>query len=639
MKKRFIKLLFSALLLAGLISYGQTRKLNKANKQYDGFAYIDAAAIYLQVAESGYQSEELFQKLGNTYYFKANYQEAARWYKALFALNNGGSEFEYFLRYSQSLKALGLEKEAERMFDTYLNKSGVLSDEFSSSLDYLTIIRENSNRYDIEPLPLNSEGTDYGGFLYEDTFYFASTRNLKHRPAIDAWNKEPFLDIYSVAYNREGKTYGEVEPVEGDVNTKFHESSAAITSDGKTLYFTRTNNTPRIKKSKKEKVQLKIYRATKVDGEWTNIEDLSINGDNYSNAHPALSPDDKVLYFASDMPASIGQTDIFSVAINENGSLGKPINLGPEINTRGRESFPFITNGYELYFSSDGHFGLGGYDVFYMDLKKQGMQLLNVGGPVNGPADDFAFSINTEDKTGFFSSNRDQIDNIFSFKETKPISQLLEASLSGKITNEESADPIANATIEIINKDTGLSETIKSDENGRYMAIINKFEPHTVRISKKGYDTTDKFIGKGQDSYQADFQLTRNVFELSENADLAKMLNIQHIYFDFDSAVIRDDARVELEKVVAAMQQHANLQVDVRSYTDSRADDAYNLLLSDKRAKATIDYLVSRGINEDRLSGKGYGETQLLNNCDNNTKCSDAEHQKNRRSEFIISAI
>lgn len=628
----------SMTLLFVLISNAQESKLKKANQKYDDLSYIDAAKVYLQVAESGYKSEELFKKIGNTYYFKADYKDAEKWYGELYKLNSKTLETEYLLRYSQSLKAVGKEKKAEHVYDQFLNASGILNKEFSSSSDYLKIIEENSNRYNINPLPINSNNVDYGAFMHENTIYFSSTRNLKKRRSVDVWSNEPFLDIYSVHYNKDENTYDEPVAIKGDVNNRFHESSPAITKDGKTMYFTRTNSTPRIKTNKKDKVQLKIYRATKVGDEWTNIEDLSINGDNYSNVHPALSPDENTLYFASNMPLSIGQTDIFSVAINKDGSFGKPKNLGPKVNTKGRESFPFITNNYELYFSSDGHFGLGGYDVFYMDLKATGKQLLNVGMPVNGPTDDFAFSINNHTKTGFFSSNRTEVDNIYGFTETKSIKELLEAVVTGVVTDKATGLPIAYATLTINSDDNTIKYDIAAKEDGSFSTTINKFKAHTITVKNKGYDTTDAFIAKGEDAYQVDIQLVQNVFEISADAmsDLAKMLNTSHIYFDLNKSSIKKEAEIELEKIIAVMKQYPNLRIDVRSHTDSRANDSYNMILSNKRAKATINYLITRGINKDRLTGKGYGESQLLNGCKNGTTCTEAQHQENRRSEFIV---
>lgn len=474
--------------------------------------------------------------------------------------------------------------------------------------------------------------------MQENMLYFSSTRNLNKRTGIDVWSDEPFLDIYSVSYSENEDIYGKPMTIKGDVNTKFHESSPVITKDGQTLYFTRTNSTPKIKMGKNEKVLLKIYRATKVGDKWTNVEDLSINGDTYSNAHPVLSPDENTLYFTSNMPSSIGQTDIYSVSINEDGTFRKPKNLGPKVNTKGRESFPFITDDYELYFSSDGHFGLGGYDVFYLDLKVSGRQLLNVGMPVNGATDDFAFSIDNDTKKGFFSSNREKVDNIYRFVETKLIKELLEAEITGVITDKVTGLPIGNATLSIISDDGAIEYDVITKEDGSFSTTLNKFKSHTITIKKEDYDTTDTYVARGEDLYKVNIELVQNVFEIGGDtmSDLAKMLNTSQIYFDLDKSRIIQESEIELEKIIAVMQQYPSLKIDVRSHTDSRANDAYNMNLSNKRAKATINYLISKGIDKNRLTGKGYGETQLINKCKNGVKCTESMHQANRRSEFVI---
>ena len=620
-----------------LIGTAQETKLKKANQSYDDFAYIDAAKVYVQVAESGYKSEELFKKLGNTYYFKANYTDAEKWYQELYKLNNDIGT-EYLLRFSQSLKAVGKEKKAEEIYDKFLNKTGVMNEGLSSSSDYLNIIAKNSNRYHIKALPINSDDTDYGAFVQDGVLYFSSTRNLKGRRGVDVWSNEAFLDIYSADYNKEEETYGSPVALKGDVNTKLHESSPVLTKDGKTMYFTRTNATPRIKSDKKEKVQLKIYRATKVGKKWKNIEDLSINGDNYSNVHPVLGPNGKRLYFSSNMPSSLGQTDLFYATINSDGTLGKPKNLGPKINTKGRESFPYITEDNELYFSSDGHFGLGGYDVFYIDLKTTGMQLLNVGMPINGPTDDFAFSIDNTTKKGFFSTNREEVDNIYGFTETRPIYEILEAQLTGVVTDSDTGKAIKNVDIEINSIDKNNGYRLTTDENGGYATTINRFMPYTITVSKKDYDTTDGFIDKGQNEYRKDFQLMRNVLAVntSDRVDLSGILNIEQIQFDFNSSYLRNKSKVELEKISVVMKQRPKLKIEIFAHADSRGGDNYNIWLSERRARRARQYLIKSKIDPSRIIFKGYGESRLLNNCGDNVDCTVEEHQQNRRIEFII---
>ena len=618
-------------------SFAQQGKLDRAGKKYGQLAFIDASKIYLNVAESGHKSVDLFKKLGNTFYFNANYEDASKWYGELFALTEQIDPV-YYIRYSQSLKAIGNEEESSKWFDKYLQRVGVADKRYKNTTDYLEIIEENSNRYRMEHLSLNTEGMDFGATVHDGHLIFSSTRDsgavFKRR---SAWDGLSFLDLFESELKEDG-TFGKPKKLKGDINTRGHESTAIYTKDGKTMYFTRSNNTPRIKLTKTDAQQLKIYRAHLVAGKWTDVEDLSINGDTYSTAHPALGPAENKLYFVSDMPTSIGQTDIYVVRINADGSLGKPVNLGERINTKGRESFPFVTDDNELYFSSDGHFGLGGYDVFYTQLGNSSFgTLINVGKPINSSFDDVAFVMGN-DKKGFVSSNRpggNGFDDIYGFIETKDIKEILKSRIHGIVVDKQTKAPLRNARIEILDEDNKRVVELRTDSKGYYEEKVDISKNYNIRASLQHYDGDHAYSHKGTEDREHNFELSRNAIGVGEGDDLAKILNII-IYFDLDRSHIRPDAAVELEKIVAAMKQHPNLKINIGSHTDSRASDSYNRALSERRARATVDYLVKKGIQRTRLSGRGYGESKLLNNCANGVPCSEREHQLNRRSEFII---
>ncbi|MCX2678367.1 OmpA family protein [Galbibacter sp. EGI 63066] len=639
--RRYIALLFFSFMLMG--SYSQERKMQKAYKKYNQLAFINASEIYEEVAQKGYRSAELFKKLGNTYYFNARYQEASKWYGELFGMEET-VEGVYYLRYAQTLKATGKDKQAREFFDTYIEKAGIEKEGLLTASDYLKIIEKNSGRYDMETLPFNTDGIDFGVAIGNGKLLFASTRDtgtvLKRK---SAWDGLTFLDLYEVPVNDNGE-YGDIKKLEGGVNTRFHESSPCITRDGKTMYFTRNNTTPGMTKEKDQTKHLKIYRASFKEGRWGNIEDLSINGDHYSTAHPALSPAEDKLYFISDRPEAIGATDIFMTAIHADGSLGKVENLGEKINTKGRESFPYVTARNELYFSSDGHFGLGGYDVFYVQFKNNGPgNLINTGRPVNSEMDDFAFTIDTETHKGYVSSNRPEgkgYDDIYAFTEHKDIRDLLRSRIYGQVRDKDTKEPLAGSIITLLDHETGAEEiTTHTDSLGNYEVETDRFVSYRVRASREQYSTDETFAPEGKEEQELNFELKRNEYDLLEGDNLAVMLGIKDIYFDFDKWNIRPDAEVELQKILVVMKKYPQLRIDIRSHTDSRGDDAYNLLLSDRRARSTMQYLIDRGIALGRLSSKGYGESELLNKCVNGIKCSEEEHQQNRRSEFIASKL
>ena len=397
---------------------------------------------------------------------------------------------------------------------------------------------------------------------------------------------------------------------------------------------------------------MKIYRATLLvnkekDSTWTNITELPFNSDSYQVANPALSNDGKTLYFASDMEGTLGLSDIFKVAVNEDGSFGTPVNLGPEINTAGRETFPFVSAKDELYFTSDGHPGLGGLDIFITKIPKEGpfKEVLNVGEPANTPKDDFALIINTDTKKGFLSSNRDGgegSDDIYKFIETREIEFLCEQLLVGIVTDAETGAILPNTKLTLFDeKFTKLKETT-SDAEGKYdFGAVECGKKYYVRAVLPAYTTKEVpvIITKESGKTELPIELESAVKKAIVGDDLGKLLELKIIYFDLDKWNIRPDAALELEKVLSVLEQYPTMKIDIRSHTDSRATAAYNEKLSDRRAKSTMAWLVKNGISSDRLTAKGYGESKLVNKCADGVPCTEEEHQANRRSEFILIKI
>ncbi|HUH27274.1 OmpA family protein [Gelidibacter sp.] len=620
---------------------GQDKKMEKAAENYEQLDYVNAQKIYLEVAEKGHQSEELFTKLANSFYFNAQYDQAVKWYGRLFELNPEPENDIVYLRFSQALKATGNTDEASNYYDTFTAKSGLKSGR--NARNYADLIQQNSGRYEMEALAkvYDEEKISFGYFKSGNTLYYASTSDTKtFLNKRSAWDGLSFLSLYSIELDSLNQALGHSEKLTGTLNSKYHESSPVFTADNNTMYFTRSNITA---KNRKDDQKLKIYRSQKVNNKWQEAEELSINSDHFSSAHPALSPNGTKLYFSSDRPGGFGESDLYVSTINTDGSIGEPINLGPEINTRGKETFPFVSADHELYFSSDGHFGLGGLDVFYIKIKNDGFgNLLNVGAPINTYADDFAFGIDQSTHRGFISSNRSETgntfvyDNIYTFLETAPIIDLYFAQIEGYVTDKQTELPLEGATIVLTDSNNKIYKQVRTNGEGFYTVETDKFETYFVKVSKESYDS-DEYLSKPNLEHQRiDFQLQTNEVALVPGTDLAKVLNIPIIYFDFDKSNIRKDAQVELEKVLAVLNQYPNLRLEIRSHTDSRGNDAYNKGLSQRRATSTLNYLVENGIPESRLQAVGFGESKLVNNCSNGVPCSADEHQKNRRSEFII---
>ncbi|UUW10738.1 OmpA family protein [Flavobacterium plurextorum] len=642
--KQIICILFLGLTVLKISA--QNSNQNKADKDYIQYAYVDAIATYEKVAEKGYKDEKMFQRLGNSYYFNGELTKAVKWYDELFAMNTE-QEPEYYYRYAQALKAKGDYTAADKILEAFTekvktDKRGIL---FENNKNYLEKIKSNSGRFEIADAGINSNQTDYGTSFLGNKIVFASARDTGGVvKKTFKWTNKTFTNLYEAELKADG-TIGKPERFEKKINSKFNESTPVFTKDGKTMYFTRNNFLDGKRGRNGQKVTLlKLYKADFVNGKWQNISELPFNSDQYSTAHPTLSNDETILYFASDMPGTLGQSDLYKVAINSDGSFAKPENLGKTINTEGRETFPFISGDNELYFASDGQPGLGGLDVYVSKINNDGTfsEAQNIGAPINGKQDDFAFVIDSKNRNGFFSSNREGgigNDDIYRFTEIKKI--LCQQILKGTTADLETGKTIENAKVTLLDANFNIKDQVVSDANGIYKFAVDCAKNYYVKAEKQDYETKEAAVTIKEQTGETnlDIMLEKRNKPINVGTDLAKTLDIPIIYFDLDKSVIRKDAAFELEKILVVMQQYPKMKIDVRSHTDSRQTVKYNMALSDKRAKSTVQWLIKNGIASDRLTGKGFGESQLVNKCSDGVPCTEKEHQQNRRSEFIITSM
>jgi outer membrane protein OmpA-like peptidoglycan-associated protein/tetratricopeptide (TPR) repeat protein len=624
--------------------YSQKGKVAAADKNYDRYAYVDAIATYEKVAETGLKEEQLFQKLGNSYYFNAELAKASKWYDELFAINPE-QEPEYYYRYAQTLKSVGDYAKADKMLEKFNAKSGneQRAKLYANNKNYLEDIKTNSGRFEIADAGVNSKFSDYGSTVLDGQLVFASARDTGGvSKKIFRWTDKSFTNLYSSLIKPDGEMAAP-ERFAKRINSKLHEATPVFTKDGKTMYFTRNNFLDgKMGKDAKKITLLKLYRSVFEDGKWVNVTELPFNSNEYSVAHPTLSVDEKTLYFASDMPGTLGQSDLFRVAINTDGSFGTPENLGTAINTEGRETFPFIAQDNQLYFATDGRPGLGGLDVYVarIDTDNSFYDVQNLGEPLNSKQDDFGFYINSKDSNGFFTSNRaggNGLDDIYKFNEIRKLK--CEQALSGIITDQETGEAVAATKVSLFDSHFKIIKETSSDEKGQYrFDAVECKKVYYVRAEKEAYQTKESGveIKKETEKTELPLQLEKRIKPIGVGTDLAKTLDIPVIYFDLDKSFISKKAEFDLAKVVAVMQQYPNMKIDVRAHTDSRQTAKYNESLSDRRAKATLNWLVKQGIAARRLTAKGYGESQLINGCSDGVKCSEKEHQANRRSEFVI---
>ncbi|TVZ55677.1 WD40 repeat protein [Lutibacter sp. Hel_I_33_5] len=641
------------LLFIVVVSFGQRKYA--ANKYFSDYSYVKSAKLYEELFKRGDTSKLVVTRLADSYYFNNKTVKAETWYKKLFELYRKDTlQLESYFRYAQVLKSNGNYKESDKILLEFrkLNNIDSRGKKLIENKNYFDTFSKDKDAFrSIHNLSVNTKYSDYGAYVHNGILYFSSTKPKTFGKLEKKyhWNNQPFYNIYKadqVVFDNEKNinfTDIENETILKEVNSQYHDSNAIITNDGKTMYFTRDDfDGKKLKTSKRQVSQLKIYRADFVDSKWTNITELPFNSSEYSTRHPALSSDNKTLYFVSEKPGGFGKTDIYKVSIHEDGTYGNPINLGKEINTEGIEMFPFIGNDNTLYFSSNGHIGLGGLDVFESNLNalNEYNGVSNLGVPINSQKDDFSFYVNKEQKTGYFSSNREGgkgDDDIYSFivnEKEKPCNVKIVGQVKDKVTNEL----LVGASVTLFDKNNLKVDSLRVGKDARFEFILPCNENYKL-IGKSRYYKPDNqiFYTEGSvgvlNAKKMDLRLNDD-FRYSDKLEM--ILNIKPIYFDLDKATIRPDATKELDRVVLIMNKYPEIEIRASSHTDSRGNDAYNQTLSEKRAISTREYIVSKGISASRISAKGFGENKLVNNCSNTIECSDDEHQKNRRTEFVV---
>lgn len=505
-----------------------------------------------------------------------------------------------------------------------------------------SLMAQSNKTYEIKNIEVNTKYSDFGAtfYGYYKLIYTSAKRGLGNNSAIWKDNNQPFLDLYLADINPSGEISNSKRLSE-IINSKFHEGTVAFSKDLKTIYFTRDNyfNNKKLK-DKENYVNLGIY-VSRLDknGNWSNLASLPFNHKDYSSGHPSLSPDGKRLYFSSDMPGGNGKTDLYYVEIKSDGNVGFPINLGPKINSKGHDKFPFISDDNTLYFSSDGRKGLGKLDIYKINLNDANqLEPIALEAPINSISDDFAFVIDFNNNKGYFSSNRDGgkgDDDIYYF-ETKQLSSDCNQKVQGKVLELNKKINLAGTEITLYDADGAKLKTVIVNQDANFSIDLECGKNYQLKANKKGFNETVKKITTTDENkkiHEIVIELPKEEFVTSDNKLLIK---INPIYFDLNSSFIRQDAEDELKKVVDVMIRYPEMIIECGSHTDSRASEHYNMWLSERRAKNTINYILSKGISPQRITGKGYGKTQLINKCSDGVICSEAQHQLNRRTEFVV---
>lgn len=538
---------------------------------------------------------------------------------------------------------------------------------FLLSITVVISQQTTAGEYTIDILESNSKKSDFGTTFYgEDKIIFSSSRGLSRMKWDDG---QSFLDLYEGEVQEDGSVKN-VKKFSSRLNSKYHESSVSFTPDQKTVYFTRNNYfKKKLEGDKDGVINLAIYRAkVSANGNWKDIESLPFNSKDYSTGHPTVSKDGEKLYFSSDMPGTYGMSDIYVVDIKEDGTYSKPKNLGRRINTSGRESFLYIDKNNILYFSSDSHKnGLGGLDIFATKIYTNSVsKAIHLDSPINTEDDDFAFILNNETNEGYFSSNREEgavgLDDIYHFKAEPPLFIECKQKVNGVVLNKKTGKSISKALVEFLDKNDNQIATYKTKRDGTFRFNAKCNVAYKLKASKDDFAVgSNAFVTEDDPEAKTNIKLNLKPKEVAviskpepvvviepepevikPNFEEIKVVrdkvivNIDPIYFSLNQSNIRKDAARELDKVVKIMKKYPALKIEGGSHTDSRGGQALNVKLSTRRAKSTVDYIITQGIDANRITAIGYGESQLTNKCKNNVRCSEKEHQQNRRTEFVI---
>lgn len=618
------------LLIAQCKVHAQTSSLKKANKLFTQKSYSEAAEIYRELN----QSQEVLQKLADSYYYNSEMRLARTPYAGLFTNFKDSLPREVYFRYAQALKGVKDYENADKIMSEYLGYV-VDTKKFISNLDRIV-----PYHYEIQQMNESSRTGDFGISYFGDKVVFASYRNQKN--PIYSWNNKPYLDLYEAEVSSRKKLIN-IKPFSETINTKSHESNATFSKDGKTMYFSRTSK-KRVHIGEELVATVKLYRAKLIDNLWTDIEELPFSSDNYSTQHPTLNHDESRLYFSSDMPGSYGSFDLYYVElINtyegyvEEG-YSDPVHLDKTINSIHREQFPFIDSEQTLYFASDGHESMGGLDIF-MSKVYDGFysKPLNLGGTINSEVDDFGYVLNEVDNTGYFSSNRTGYDNLYAF--TRHINER-QFTVEGNVIDINSKELLAGTTVTLYDHNKLLVGQMVVGEDAQYVFNTEPNTTYILEADRDFYISSSEILTTNDDgNITFNIELSIESYDDAEDIVVTKedgyiYIELENIYFEFSKWEIMPDAARTLDVLVYLLNKYPRMEIQLAAHTDNRASDLHNLHLSHQRAAATLEYLVENGIERKRLRSKGYGERVPLVKCDGD--CSEEEHAINRRCEFMI---
>ncbi len=722
---KFIK--YSVIIIFILFDFilsAQKIRIENEKKSYDIYSYEEFIRKFENVND---KSVELKRKLAESYRKTGDFINAERYYEEIVQSEKSNSEDIY--NYVSVLKINQKYEDADKWMDKFckLEKGDSRAIMYIKNKDQIDVLLNDREQFKIKNIEINTTEKDFGASFYgkKQIVFVSSRSNKKFFKHI--WNKLPLWDLYIADIKR--YQLENVKHFKKKFNKKNIEGPVSFNEDGTFAAYTLTDYEIL---SKDGIVKSRIYTSKKENNKWQEPVSFDFNNNKYSVFYPDLTEDGKTMYFASDMPGGYGGIDIYVSTRNDDGTWNNPKNLGKPVNTEGNEIYPFIHKNGTLFFASDGHLGIGGFDIFMTKkIKSEWLFPQNLGVPVNSNYNDFAFIIDNRMKSGFFTSDRENgkgKEDIYSFRLLKPL--LFDIVIRGKV-KDKYGNNLPNTNVSLFDQEENLLKMVNSDENGNFEFKVRQNELYSVNAEKPKYQGEKIYIDtKGKSSVLQDLILEKLpnfvisgsiadkksqeklsdvkivsinnktaekeiltsseygkfLIKLSENklndtinytftakkdgyasktinynrvlknfgeynveiqmnkisigGDLGEIIEINPIYFDFDKYNIRPDAAAELDKIIEVMNAYPNMEIELSSYTDCRGSSIYNLKLSDRRAKASADYIKKHISKPTRINGRGFGETKPVNNCSCNgskgKKCTEQEHQQNRRTEFKI---
>jgi outer membrane protein OmpA-like peptidoglycan-associated protein/tetratricopeptide (TPR) repeat protein len=683
MKNKYIIALL-ILMTAGTSVFAQS-DLKAANRFYENYDYFFAIESYNKYIENHGKdavTQEIARRLADSYRLTGNSREAEAWYARSLALP--GPENTSIFYYAEALKSNGKYKEAKTQYELYSTKATaqeqpklrVLIKGCEKSIDWVAhpqpVLWRNERQ-------LNTPAAEFSPVITAGLMTFTSDRLVdKNGIAVSKKDEEPGKEVYGWTGNSYLKLYtagiindssfNAANALNEEINTRYHNGTSTYSPDGNTIFFTRTkmvrknatgNADPTSWGEKDAEPndyvnRLEIYYATKQDGDWKDVTAFPYNNLNqYSVGHPAMSPDGKYLYYVSDMLGGYGETDIYYSEKLGDTSWGKPVNLGPEVNTAGKEGFPSFDKSGMLYFASTGQVGMGGYDLFSAHgAAAEWKYVTNLKHPVNSPKDDIGIVFDETGMKGYLASNREGgsgSDDIYGFRYTsKDPTFLILKGLAVELVSAalKLETPLDSVLVLVSNQEDTTRRIVYSNKKGEFITDLRYGDRYEIKGFKDGFFTKTANI-KAYKTGKSDTITVKLVFEkicidkpyLLENLDMGDDFEAQNIYYDLDKAVIRPDAARVLDQLVQILIDNPTIQIELSSHTDARHSHDYNQRLSQRRAESAVRYIVSRGIAKDRITAKGYGETRLVNKCRDGVQCTEEMHQQNRRTEFTVTGF